>query len=71
MQISGANLLASQQMAGAAAKPAAPGFAAALQKTAAGFMPRELAEAGPAQPDAKPVAQAIPTRPGTRVDIKV
>lgn len=70
MQISGANLLASQQMAGAAAKSAAPGFAAALQKTT-GFMPRELAEAGPAQPDAKPVAQAAPTRPGTRIDIKV
>ena len=70
MQISGANLLASQQMAGATAKPAAPGFAADLQKTT-GFMPRDLAETGPPQPEAKPVTQTGPTRPGMHVDIKV
>jgi hypothetical protein len=70
MQISGANLLASQQMAGAAAKPAAPGFAAALQKTA-GFVPRELAETDAAQPETKPAMQAGLTRPGKHIDIKV
>lgn len=70
MQISGANLLASQQMAGAAAKPVAPGFTSDLQKTT-GFMPRDLAKTGPAPPEAKPVTPAGPTRPGMHIEIKI
>lgn len=73
MQISGANLLATQQMAApAAAQPAAPGFAAMLQK-AAGFTPRDLTRPEPAQTAAAP-AEAKPaqaTRPGMHIDLKV
>ncbi len=73
MQISGANLLASQQLRETvpAAKAPAPGFAAALQK-AAGFTPRDLTASQPAAPaEAKPAASAGPSRPGAQIDIKV
>jgi hypothetical protein len=73
MQISGANLLASQQLreAAPAAKAPAPGFAAALQK-AAGFTPRDLTAPQPAVPaDAKTAAPGGPSRPGMHIDLKV
>jgi len=69
MQISGANLLASQQ-ATPAAKPAAPGFAPLLQK-AAGFTPRDLnapAQVAAAPSEPKPAAAM---RLGMHIDLKV
>jgi hypothetical protein len=73
MQISGANLLASQQLreAAPATKAPAPGFAAALQK-AAGFTPRDLtAPQATAPAEAKTAAPAAYARPGAQIDIKV
>ena len=72
MQISGANLLASQQ-AMPAAKPAAPGFAPLLQK-AAGFTPRDLTASQPAQASGRSASRGKAGRagrPGMHIDIKI
>ena len=70
MQINAATLLASQQMTQAQAK-AAPGFAAALEKSG-GFEPLPLKQMAPADesPAAAPPA-AKPARLGATLDIKV
>jgi hypothetical protein len=74
MQISAQTLLASQQAAQIQpARPAAaPGFAAALDKTE-GFAPLPLKQTAPAQNPANP-APTAPTasaRPGSLIDIKI
>ena len=71
MQISAANLLASQQMGQVQAKPA-PGFAAALEKSE-GFQPLPLKQR--AHTDESPAAAAPPpagpARLGATLDIKI
>jgi len=71
MQISGANLLASQQ-AMPAAKPVEPGFAPLLHKIA-GSTPRDQPKAEPAQVAATPSEPkpAAAMRPGMHIDLKV
>ena len=71
MQISGANLLASQQ-AMPAAKPATPGFAPLLHKVA-GSTPRDQPKAEPAQVAAAPseAKPATTSRLGLHIDLKI
>jgi hypothetical protein len=72
MQISAHNLLASQQVASVQPKPA-PGFAAALEKSAS-FQPLTLKQTAAPQEALTVTPPAAPTasqRPGSTVDIKV
>jgi hypothetical protein len=77
MQISGANLLVASQQVAPAGQSAAPGFAAALQKTS-GFTPRDLTRPEPARiateanpAEAKQGAAAGPVRLGMHFDLKI
>ena len=71
MQINAATLLASQATQTQAPAKAAPGFAAALEKTG-GFEPLPLKQmAHTDESPATPVPAAIPARLGATLDIKI